>query len=498
MFPTSRGVARMNPDESTHLVPADLSQDLLAPVSPGDRPSPDPERRKGKVTLLRGDIVSVTGIELKSKDVIAFLRNLTPEQRVERAETALEIGFLCLQRAVAHSDLDFVRRHVEELMTATKGAVGEIPLNLEKALTERLGAEKGPVLAPILGAVDRAQVLVDRKLKEVERLLSEDIDPTKETSTISRALKSIRELLDPESPNSVQAAMQDALSGLEAEDGPLGRIRVMLDPEHERSIQKTLASSVEAVTDKDGELLKTVKLVVAEAMDPLSKSVDRLALAVKKEEGAAEEYSKGLGGGHEFEDRMAGRLSEWASYNGAEAEHVGGDNEPGDIVLTIPGPLPGHPSVRVVVEAKSEEDGKGYLRLRRELKAALEKRRAEAAVFVAETPACLADEVHGWGEGEIGDAPFVATLDENLTTAVRFVVAMRRLRLMAQERGEEVVDVSAQVGAIRTSLKHLGNISTHCDALQKSNEKVLAEAGQMRKEINAALAGIEERLKTAN
>jgi hypothetical protein len=449
---------------------------------------------------VEGSHIQVESLILENKEIAAFLLPLDDAQRAERTSTALEIGFLCLQRAVAHSDLDFVRRNVQELLAQVTGAVGSIPVNLERGLSERLGAENGPVLTPLLAAVTNVSDGVHRKLLEVQSLLSEDIDPRKESSAVGQALRTIRELLDPKSPNSIQGAMQQALRDLEKPDGPLARIQILLNPKHEDSIQHSVKTSIETVTSKDGELVKTVKNVVEASLKPVGERLDHLALAVKGEEAREEALMEGPAGGRAYEDVVIERLSEWTSFAGGRVDHVGVDNQPGDAIVTVVSQLPGQPPIKVVIEAKALTGGaKGNVAISRELKTVLEKRKGtQAAVYVAETSDCFTKEVHDWAEGEIGDAPYVATVHENLIVAVRYVTAMKRLKLLADEKGQGPVDISAQLASIRTALNHLTNITKSCGSLRSSADKIQDEAGELRIKVSEAISEIDRRLASAS
>lgn len=450
----------------------------------------------GGVSLLDGGIVSISGIKIKSQEITSYLKPLSHDQRLERTRAAIEIGFLCLERATVHNDLDFVKGRVEDLLTNVKGAVGEIPVNLERTLSEKLGAEKGPVLSPILASVEKVKEVVYLKLNDVQQMLSDDIDPKKQSSTIGLALKTIHDLLDPTLPTSVQGSMQKAIADLEGEDGPLAKIRIMLDPEHDKSIQKTLSMSVESLSSPEGNLLKTVKSVVEQTVRPLEERVDHLALAVAGEEGAQKAEMAGVKGGTQYEQEVVKALSEWARFSGARINHVGPDNTPGDVLVTIPAPVPGQPSIRVVIEAKSdsESNAKGRVAISKIIKECVENRKAEAAVYISETQEGLRQEVNDWAEGEIGDLPWVATVHSNLITAVRFVAAMRRLALLSSGSTKQRPDVSHQVTAIRSALNHLKNVNTYCTELTNAVSSVRNETTGMREEINEALGEIERRL----
>lgn len=103
--------------------------------------------------------------------------------------------------------------------------------------------------------IDTATKLPTDKVKEVRTLLTQEIDPDKETSTLGRALKTLRDLLDPKRNDSVQSLLEQA---------------------------------VKTVTCTDGALAQAVKETVAEALIPLANEVNKLTKEVRGQEAATE------------------------------------------------------------------------------------------------------------------------------------------------------------------------------------------------------------------
>src|SRR5260370_6482376 len=99
-------------------------------------------------------------------------------------------------------------------------------------------------------------------------MLTQEIDPDKETTTLGKALKTLRN---------------------------------MLDPKRSDSVQSTLDQAVKTVIGKDGALAKAVKEVVAEAVSPLASEVDKLAKEVRGQEAAEEALEQTTKKGPSFE-----------------------------------------------------------------------------------------------------------------------------------------------------------------------------------------------------
>ena len=201
-------------------------------------------------------------------------------------------------------DTEFIRRQVESVLNSLDAAAKQIPAEIQKALLEKIGTKNGQVLAPVEQTVSAASKAMQDKMKEVRAVLDQDIDPAKETSTLGKALSTVKQLLDPKRSDSVQ---------------------------------KTLEEAVKTVTKRDGTLAKVVKEVVAETIKPLAEEVDALAKEVRGQEAAEEALSQTTKKGFDYEDEVVEQLQEWAEYNSAEVYAIGGDNRPGDVLLKIHG-----------------------------------------------------------------------------------------------------------------------------------------------------------------
>ena len=87
-----------------------------------------------------------------------------------------------------------------------------------------------------------------QRIDEVKNLLSQEIDPHRETSTVGRTLSELRKLLN---------------------------------PEWDGSVQKSFQIAVEGVTAANGTLSQSVKEVVSVAIRPLAEEVDELGKEIR-------------------------------------------------------------------------------------------------------------------------------------------------------------------------------------------------------------------------
>jgi hypothetical protein len=195
------------------------------------------------IELLEGG-VRIHDLDVPSKGVADYLRQVPEASREFQFVEALEVGIFCLERATAARDLDFVRAQVDSILGEVQRAVSVIPDVVETGLAGKLGTSDGQVLAPIRTMVETTSTALTERLNGVKDLLTENIDPERSTSTLGRALSQLRD---------------------------------MLDAQRKDSIQATLADAIRTVTTEDGTLAKSVKASVAEATQPLAEEVSRIS-----------------------------------------------------------------------------------------------------------------------------------------------------------------------------------------------------------------------------
>ena len=310
--------------------------------------------------------IRITELEIPRKDVADFLRTVSADEVEPTLVQAIEVGVFCLERARMSQDTEFVRRQVDQLLNRVESTVGKIPEETQKALVAKIGTSNGQVLAPIREMIETASKVSTERVKEVRTLLTQEIDPDKETSTLGKALRTLRNLLDPKRSDSVQ---------------------------------NTLDQAVKTVTGKAGALARAVKEVVAEAIMPVATELDKLAKEVRGREAAEEALEQTTKKGPDYENAVLEDLQRWAGLLGAEIHHVGVDNRPGDILIKVPanGAL-GMPLL-IVIETRDRQSATGRKVISDKLTKAMAERKATAAVYLSKTAAGLAAEVGEWADG---------------------------------------------------------------------------------------------------
>jgi len=405
-------------------------------------------------------VVRVINIEIRKKDIADFLLAVPEADRHSVFIQALEVGIFCLERARTSQDTEFVKRQVESLLSQVEKATQSIPGRVEEALIEKIGSNEGQILAPIKSAVnDTAKALQDR-VKDVRELLFQEVDPSKETTTLGKALRTLRDILDPRRSDSVQAVVETAIS---------------------------------RVTTEDGALAKSVKAVVSESVKPLADEVTKLAMEIRGQEAAEEALAQTSAKGATYEEEVVARLQSWAQVTGAEIHHVGPDNRPGDVLTKVSTSSMAPIAPNIVIEVRDRQSAKGRRAISDDLTDAMIERDAGAAIYLSRSSDGLAKEIGEWAEGETERGPWVACTDEHLITAVRFLIVLERLRELRSITPEvDAGSVLAQIQRIRMSVERVKNINRLVTEVQDGGNAIKSEAEELRDDIRDALAAIEE------
>ncbi len=406
--------------------------------------------------------VVVRDLEIPRRSVADHLRDLGPEEREMALVEAVEVGVFCLQRAAAARDLDFVQRQVEGLLREVAEAVSTIPRSLQDSLVQSLGTEDGQVLVLIQRSIEMVSKALGERVREVQELLSDKIDPDKRSSVLGRAL---------------------------------GRVADLLDPARTDSVQSVLARAVEDITRRDGALARCVRATVGEAVKPLADEVERLAKQMAADEAARVALEGTTAKGASFEERVVVELQRWAAADGAAVVHAGEDNRPGDVVEFPPDGLV-QPPLRIVVEARDRATRAGRKVVADCVQRAMVERSAEAAIYVTRSIDGLAREIGEWAEGVCERGPWVATTFDHLLVAIRFLLV--QARLAAARKAEAAIDtatVRGQLTRIRTSLKRIVRINRAAGEIREQVRSV-EEAELLRREVRDALASVEDAVRT--
>jgi len=417
---------------------------------------------KNKIEILEAGI-KINDLIIPKKDVADFFRSVKEEELELTFIQAVEIGVFCLERVRLSQDTEFVRRQVESLISQVEKAVLSIPDATREKLLEKIGTGEGQVLAPIQEIVNLASITTSERIKELRDLLSQEIDPSKETSILGKALKNLKELLDPDRKDSIQGSLE---------------------------------SAIKSITTEDGALAKAVKAVVAEAIKPLADEMDRLSKEIRGKEAALEALQETIEKGITYEHEVLKKLQVWARFAGAEVHHVGVDNRPGDILIKFPAMSLHGTDSRFVLEVRDRKSPKGRKAISDDLAQAMVERDACGGIYLSRSTEGLAKEIGDWAEGTCEYGPWIATTDEHLLTALRFLLGLRRLEEIKSAKPE--IDASViedQIKRIRTSLDRVKTINQKINSLQNTTFEIKQELEILRDEIRSSLLAIEDALR---
>lgn len=406
--------------------------------------------------------VVVETLEIQDPDVADFFTRINVKDRKTAFINAVQVGVFCLSRAEAGRDTDFIRRQIEALMGEVTRSVEKIPALTQEALLAKIGTANGQVLAPIQNLVDQASASTAARVQEIKDLLAQDIDPAKDSSTMGRALRVLRELLDPARSDSVQASVQNALARIASDDGPL---------------------------------TKSLKGALTTALLPIQREVAELAKEVRGRETVAEVIANTPLKGMTYEQEILFDLQRWARSTGSEVHHIGADNQSGDIFVRIPGSVTSPQAFSIVVEVRDRQTAAGRKTITDTLSRAMETRQASAAIYVSRHTDGLAQEIGDWAEGICERGRWIACTGYHTLTAIRFLLVQDHISRLRQASSEiDARSVDSQVQSVRTSLDRVKKISRRAGEVRGNADDIQQEAEILRDEVRAALVSIEDSL----
>jgi hypothetical protein len=419
----------------------------------------------GQTVTVGENSITVSQLEIKVPEVVDFFRTLPDPERVPALVKAVEVGVFCIERGRTAQDADFIKRKIGELIAQVEEAVVEIPTRAEEKLLQSLSTDDGQVLSPIKALIENISSEMTKKIDDLRRVLSDDLDPSNSRSVLGHALRSFQELLNPKNTD---------------------------------SIQHVLGQAVDRTTADNGTLAKAVKSQVDEALKPLVAEVDRLAKEIRGREAAAEAIQQTTLKGGPYEDEVATILQRWGQVVGAEVMHVGVDNQPGDIVVNLrPNGMVAEP-LSIVIEVRDRSSrAMGRQAIASEMTLKIAERNADCGIYLSRSQSGLSSrEIGDWGEGSCNYGTWIACTHEHLLTAVRFLVVQQRLAaLRAATPQVDSACVEQQLKAIRTALGRIRTIKTKVTDLGGCADVIDQQANSLRDEIKEALSSIEDSLR---
>ena len=410
------------------------------------------------------DRILIHNLEIPGKDAANYLQQVPEEERDRICIAALKAGLHCLKTTQNSEEIEFVKRHIASLLTDVEKAIAHIPNTVQQELLNKLGTKEGQVLAPVQRQINEVSAATKERVNEVKTLLSQDIDPSKETSVLGNALKTIKNLLDATRNDSVPGVLTTALKDVSAENGTLA---------------------------------KAVKSVVVEAVKPLADEVDRLTKEIRGKQAAQDALQQTTVKGFTYEEAVVAELQHWSKLAGAEVHHVGTDNNSGDILIKLTPKSIAATELSIVIEARDRESQPwGRKQISEQLNKAMAQRGANAAIFLSRTRNGLRQEIGEWAEGENDQGSWVATTHDLLTLAIRYLIMQQRLTALRASQPEiNAIALSDQIARMRTTLKRITSINKHLTKLRENANDIEADAEMLRNEFRDALNSIEDAVR---
>lgn len=424
-----------------------------------------PEQEYSPIQL-SGDHIVIQGLEVHFQDGVEYLQQFPPSEHESICIDALELGFVCLQTAQARYGTDFVRRQMDTLLMTFETSVARIAEAYEDELIAKIGTDNGQLLAPLKAQITQTATVLNAQVEGVRTLLNQDIDPRNETTVLGSALKSLALLLDPKRSDSLQGSFSAALA---------------------------------TVTEENGAIAQSVKVVVAEAVKPLATELDKLRQEIRDKQVTSDALQQTTAKGNLFEEAVVVQLQAWAKFSGIQVEHVGPERTAGDILVRLTPQSFAGSDLTIVIEIKNVTSNPlGRVKIERYLAKAMERREAQAAIFLSREPQGLAQEIGDWAEGTCPQGPWVATTQPFLTFAIRFLVLLNRLNTMRSSHPDlDATLIEEQLSQIRTALARIATIKRYITEVTKSTEAIRVQIDALKVEISDALLGIEQALSRA-
>jgi regulator of replication initiation timing len=423
------------------------------------------EQEYSPIALL-GDHIVIRNLEIHCEDGVEYLQRFPPSEHESICLDALELGFICLQTVQARHSNEFVRRQMDTLLMTFETSVTRIAEAYEEELIAKIGTDNGQLLAPLKAQINQTAAILTAQVEGVRTLLNQDIDPRNETTVLGSALRSLALLLDPKRSDSLQGSFNAALA---------------------------------TVTEENGAIAQSVKAVVAEAVKPLAAELDKLRQEVRDKQIAHDALQITPAKGIPYEEAVVAQLQAWAKFSGIQVTHVGHERTAGDILVRLTPQSFAATDLTIVIEIKNiTSNPLGRIKIERYLAKAMERREAQAAIFLSREPQGLAQEIGDWAEGTCPQGFWIATTQPFLTFAIRFLALLYRLNTMRSSHPDlDATVIAEQLIQIRTALGRIATIKRHVTDLGKNTEAIRIQADALRQEINDALLGIEQVLSRA-
>lgn len=413
------------------------------------------------------DRIIIQNLEIYLYDAVDYFKSIPADEYEQACINIFEVGFFASERIKNRNDMEFVRREFDYLLAELYKAVGTIPQALSTTLVSQIGAENKQILAPMQSQINLTRDFLNRQIEELKKLFQQELDVSRNSSTLGIALTNIEDLLDPHRTDSIPAIFSDSLKG---------------------------------ITVKDGMLAQSVKSVVADAVKPLAQELEKLRQHIREKELVDSVLEQTIAKGVSYEEAVVLELQQWSRISGSEIFYVGKDNDPGDILIKFTANSIAAVDLSIVIEARNRNsDSWGRKRIAEQLNKAMVKRKATAGIFLSRNREGLAQEIGYWAQGSCEQGQWVATTHEMLNVAIQFLVINQQLAAQKSLNPEfDYAFLESQLQRIQVSLENLSQFNGHLTNIEQNCGEIRTKAKAMRDEISSALNSILDALKTTH
>ena len=374
-----------------------------------------------------------------------------------------------IAQASGQSDLAYVDLSISDTMTSFTNAANDLPAAVRDEMQDVIGVEEGQAFEPIYSALNNASdTLID-----AADSLNQTWNLDSKTSTASQALDNLEdkantmaELLNPNSPGSIYAHLDDVKDEMGADDGPVAKI---ID---------------DAFRDK---------------IQPLEALIIEISNYVKEQKGQSEAEANSPVKGGVFEDNVHIAVKKWVETLGGNATHTGPDNLPGDHVLVVP--MPDDVPMRIVVESKDESTARGTKWIGDRLLKAMTERGCDTALWVSKTQDGLSTtQIGSLGHGSNNLGDWSAATFDNLRTALTYLHAMEVINRAKSSDIEADIDLNvlnSHCLTIRDTLKMSQTINTRIGQAETALSGAKTGIVDMRNKVSDSVTEIQSIIKVA-
>ncbi|MDZ8238653.1 MAG: hypothetical protein RMZ69_16005 [Nostoc sp. ChiQUE01a] len=407
--------------------------------------------------------VLIYRLAIPLKNAISYLQQFPQSEYEGICLDAFELGFLCLQTAQTRHGNELIKQQMESLLVEFQQTVKIIAESFGQELINQVGTDNGQLLAPLQNQINLTSAVLTEKLNNVSTLLTQEIDPARETSVVGRFLNSLRQLLDAKRSDSIQGAFKAALIN---------------------------------ATKENGTLAAAVKNVVSESVKPLAEQVEKLTREIRDQQVRQQVLEQTTAKGITYEQLVVAELQHWSKLSGAEVEHLGQDGDTGDILVKLTSKSLVAIELSIVIEVRSRPSKPfGRQAIAQHLQSAMVRRSANSAIFLSYSREGLAQEIGDWAEGVSESGYWIATTHPFLIIAIRFLVIQQRLnKLRTSESELDVIAVEQQIQQIRTALGRIKTIKKSLTEIGKGVSVIKVEADALNADIQSALKSVEQTL----